>query len=131
MEDVRSIRLGGCPASTHDWTRRQVFEAQLVFLVTRLARSLIAQPQDRKSRPQYQLEKPDPESLSKLSSEQMQIMEKLNRCDAEHLARLPVLVSPLDWSLDESSHSPWPPLLRSAPLPAKLLVVHVPAQVFG
>lgn len=41
--------------------------------------------------------------------ERMRLMENLNRCDVEHLARLPVLVWPSDWSLDESLYCPWPP----------------------
>ena len=131
MKDVPGIKLLSGVAATHDRSRRQAIGAPLVFLVAGLARSLDAQSRDPKLRAQYQLEKPNVKSLSNLSSEQMQLIEKLNRCDAEHLAQLPILVSPSDWSLDESSHSPWPPQLRSTPVPAKLLIVHVPSQAFG
>ena len=96
-----------------------------------LATSLVAQSPDPRPRAQYQLERPNSEYLSKLSSEQMQLIEKLNRCDAEHLAQLPVLVLPSNWNLDESSHSPWAPQLRSTLVPVKSLIVHVPSQSFA
>ncbi len=79
----------------------------------------------------YQLDKPSAKLLSALSGARMRIMENLNRCDAKHLANLPLIVSPSDWTLDPLSYSPWPSRLELASTDPKILLVHVPTQSFA
>lgn len=63
--------------------------------------------------------------------DQLGLLEKLNRRDAVHLARLTEVIAPDAWPDDELDDSPLP---RDWPWAAqfpKLIVVHEPSQVFG
>lgn len=67
----------------------------------------------------------------RFSSSQLELLEKLNRSDVAHLARLPVLVIPEQWSEDDMQYSPLPPVSTWASSHSKALIVHQPSQVFG
>ncbi len=67
----------------------------------------------------------------RFSSGQLELLEKLNRSDVAHLARLPVLVIPEPWIDDELQHSPLPLDSSWASSHPKALIVHQPSQVFG
>jgi hypothetical protein len=62
---------------------------------------------------------------------QIELLEKLNRADAEHLGRLNELVVPESWPLDERLTTTLPRSYGPARPYPKLLVVHVPGQIFG
>jgi hypothetical protein len=93
--------------------------------------SVVAQP-ERVT--EYRLDTP-PDSLAALrkqfTDEQLGILEKLNRADRDHLARLPVLVIPEAWASDELAYSVLPRRYPSGERHPKLLVVHLPGQLFG
>jgi hypothetical protein len=63
--------------------------------------------------------------------ELLPLLEKLNRADAEHLGRLPVLVVPDEPFADELLLSPLPLAWGWAANLRKAIVVDQPAQVFG
>lgn len=71
------------------------------------------------------------ELQQRFASEQLELLEKLNRSDVDHLARLPVLVIPEQWAEDEVQYSPLPPVSTWAGGHPKALIVHQPSQVFG
>lgn len=62
---------------------------------------------------------------------QLALLEKLNRADVDHLARLETLVIPEQWLDDELLYSPLPLTYAWASHHRKALVVHQPSQVFG
>jgi hypothetical protein len=66
---------------------------------------------------------------------QIDVLEKLNRRDREHLIRtdppVPGIVVPNTWGLDEITYSPLPLEWAAAAEHPKYLVVHQPMQVFG
>lgn len=64
------------------------------------------------------------------SPSQLAVLEKLNRADLDHLARLPALVVPRTWA-DELEYSVLPQWYPSAEAWPTLLVVYVPGQLFG
>src|SRR6266545_1125241 len=66
-----------------------------------------------------------------LGPDQLALLEKLNRADAAHLRRLPVLVIPASGNYDELRHSPLPLTYGWARAFPKAIVVHLPSQVFG
>ena len=66
-----------------------------------------------------------------LTPQQRALLEKLNRRDAEHLARLSEVIAPDVWSDDALVYSPLPQEWAFAQAHPKLIVVDVPAQVFG
>jgi hypothetical protein len=67
----------------------------------------------------------------RFTASELATLEKLNRADREHLDGLPELVVPDHWTGDELIYSALPRHYpASASLP-KLLVVHVPGQMFG
>jgi len=68
---------------------------------------------------------------SQFNERQIALLEKLNRSDRGHLGSLARLVVPQDWSLDELDYSPLPTSLDLKFTPNKLLIVHLPSQVFG
>ncbi len=75
---------------------------------------------------------PVPEDLlERHSSEELAILEKLNRVDVDHLARLETMVVPDRWDLDEVEYSPLPSEATGLVGYEKALVVHQPSQVFG
>jgi hypothetical protein len=69
--------------------------------------------------------------LEGLAGWQLALLEKLNRADLAHLARLPALVVPAQWHDDELQYSPFPLAYPAAAGVPKLLVVDQPGQAFG
>ena len=65
------------------------------------------------------------------SESEIGVLEKLNRTDRGHLTRLPVLVVPDRWLVDERAFSPFPMRYDGAAALSTALVVHLPAQAFG
>ncbi|MEX2261535.1 MAG: L,D-transpeptidase [Bryobacteraceae bacterium] len=78
----------------------------------------------------YSIEKPAI-MQNRLRADQVALLEKLNRADRRHLARQRELVVPSRWDLDELEYSPLPIDYPWAERYGKVLVVHVPSQVFG
>jgi hypothetical protein len=62
---------------------------------------------------------------------QITVLEKLNRSDVAHLARLDRLVVPAVWDEDDLQYSPFPLQYPAAGHLAKLLVINQPAQAFA
>jgi hypothetical protein len=66
---------------------------------------------------------------------QIDLLEKLNRRDREHLVRVdppvPGIVVPVAWDAGELGYSPLPQEWAAAASHPKYLVVHQPMQVFG
>jgi hypothetical protein len=82
----------------------------------------------------YRIESPPPSAAnlrSQYEPEQIALLEKLNRADAQSLPRLKVLVIPERWDLAELSYSPLPRKYPSVERYPKFLVVYLPGQVFG
>jgi hypothetical protein len=79
--------------------------------------------------------KTDKDLRSRFTAAQLDILEKLNRRDREHLIRtdppVPGIVVPAIWESDELAYSPLPREWPAAAAHAKYLVVHQPLQVFG
>lgn len=71
------------------------------------------------------------ELTSAFSDEQLATLEKLNRADREHLPKLPALVVPERWFSDELAYSAMPARYPAGESFPKMLVVHLPGQVFG
>lgn len=82
---------------------------------------------------------PLPRSAAELAKRftpgQIEILEKLNRRDLEHLVRadppVPGLVAPGTWDEDPLAYSPFPAEWAAALSEAKALVVHQPIQAFA
>lgn len=82
---------------------------------------------------------PIPKSSAELSKRftpaQVDILEKLNRRDREHLLRVdppvPGIVVPMSWEEDALAYSPFPPEWTAASEIPKYLVVHQPMQAFA
>ena len=82
---------------------------------------------------------PIPKTAAELSkrftSEQIDLLEKLNRRDREHLLRAdpptPGLIVPLTWDSDELAYSPFPVEWPAAADSPKALIVHQPMQAFA
>jgi hypothetical protein len=85
------------------------------------------------SRPTYRIQQLSPEvSLEEqFGPDRVTVLELLNRADREHLTRLTELVVPETWQLDERSYAVLPSLYLDAAPFEKLLVVHLPGQMFG
>jgi hypothetical protein len=66
-----------------------------------------------------------------VSDARLAILEKLNRADRGHLPQLALLVVPDVWADDELGYSQMPLTYSSGAALAKLLVLHVPGQMFG
>jgi hypothetical protein len=75
------------------------------------------------------------ELAKRFTSEQIDILEKLNRRDREHLIRadppVPGVVVPGEWHDDELAYSPFPSTWPAVASHPKFIVVHQPAQAFG
>ena len=71
------------------------------------------------------------ELRQRFTSGQLALLEKLNRSDVVHLARLPELVVPGEWLDDELYYSPLPLGSAWASGHSKTLIIHQPSQVFG
>lgn len=67
----------------------------------------------------------------RFTTQQLALLEKLNRRDPKHLARLNTIVVPDGWDLDELAYSSLPPEYPAVAQQRKFLVVHQPMQVFG
>jgi hypothetical protein len=79
----------------------------------------------------YRLEPYSPERQRQQSDADVALLEKLNRCDRVHLARLTEVVVPEVGTDPELAYSPLPESWPWASAHAKALVVHQPMQVFG
>lgn len=81
------------------------------------------------------LPKSDKELADRFTPAQIDIIEKLNRRDREHLIRVdpPVagIIVPSAWDADELAYSPMPMDWAAAAEHPKYLVVHQPMQVFA
>jgi lipoprotein-anchoring transpeptidase ErfK/SrfK len=75
------------------------------------------------------------ELASRFTPEQIEILEKLNRRDREHLVRtdppVPGLVVPSVWDTDPLAYSPYPLEWAATAAIPKYIVVHQPGQSFG
>jgi hypothetical protein len=71
------------------------------------------------------------ELRDRFSSQQLKILEKINRADGEHLAQLREVVVPRTWSTDELDYAAMPRLYPPGEGDSKLLIVHLPGQMFG
>ncbi|MBI4442821.1 MAG: L,D-transpeptidase [Acidobacteria bacterium] len=71
------------------------------------------------------------ELTARFTTEQLALLEKLNRSDAAHMARLKALVVPDRWDLPEVAYSPLPLTYNEFQGYPKALVVYLPGQVFG
>jgi L,D-transpeptidase catalytic domain len=88
--------------------------------------------------PHYRID-PLPRAVAELEKAftpaQIDLLEKLNRRDREHLLRtdppVPGIVVPLAWDDDELRYSPLPLDWPAAEAAAKAIVVHQPSQTFG
>ncbi len=75
---------------------------------------------------------PTPDALREaFDARELELLEKLNRADVEHLARLDTLVLPDRWDRDPLDYSPLPREVAELDTVARALVVHQPTQVFG
>jgi hypothetical protein len=103
-----------------------------VLLCSLVVESLAAAQQRFSIQPVPKSEK---ELRSGFTTEQIDILEKLNRRDREHLIRTdppsPGIVVPAVWESDELAYSPLPREWPAAEAHVKYLVVHQPLQVFG
>jgi hypothetical protein len=83
--------------------------------------------------PPYRIESSPPGGKwrSQYTEDQIALLEKLNRADAQSLPRLKALVIPEQWDLAELSYSPLPRKYPSVERYPKFLVVHLPGQLFG
>jgi hypothetical protein len=81
--------------------------------------------------PSYHVESGAADIEGRFSDEQLGVLEKINRADRGRLERLPQLIVPDVWSLDERAYSPMPRTYAGAAGAPKLLVVHLPGQMFG
>jgi hypothetical protein len=71
------------------------------------------------------------ELQARFNPTQLQILEKLNRCDLTALAQLTTIVAPESWFEDELRYSPLPLGYERIASHAKFLIIHQPSQVFG
>jgi hypothetical protein len=69
--------------------------------------------------------------LSRFSSDQLELLGKLNHADSVHLARLTRIVVPDRWGADEILYSPMPHAVPQLSQEKKAIVVDLAAQVFG
>jgi hypothetical protein len=67
----------------------------------------------------------------RFAAPQLALLEKLNRADIGHLEQMPELVIPESWREDELTYSVLPMRYASGEPWSKLLVVHLPGQLFG
>lgn len=75
------------------------------------------------------------ELRDRFTAEQIAVLEKLNRRDAERLVRpdppVPGLVVPASWDYGDLAYSPFPAQWAGVEAHPKYLVVHQPAQAFA
>jgi hypothetical protein len=68
---------------------------------------------------------------ARFSDAQIGILEKLNRADRDHLPGLATLMVPERWDEDELIYAPLPARYPPGAALAKMLVLHLPGQMFG
>jgi hypothetical protein len=83
------------------------------------------------SRASYHFAPFKPADQRHFSAAQLAILEKLNRRDLEHLARLERVIAPDTWVDDELTYSPLPAAWPRAETIPKALIVDQPSQIFG
>ena len=108
--------------------------ALLISAVISAGLALSLGAQVRTERPGYWLEIRSNDAYhfgERFTGAQIALLEKLNRSDAASLEGLPQVVLPDSWDTDELGHSPLPPTYASAASARKVLIVHLPGQVFG
>ena len=91
--------------------------------------SLCWAAEEKKTNLAYHLEPARP--LSRFAPEQIARLEKLNRADTAHLARLKSVIVPNHWDLGHLAYSPMPLVVSWLSDQRKTLVVVIAAQVFG
>ena len=102
--------------------------ASIVFLVVASPRAE-AMPIDQADiKIEYRLEQTG--DLKRFGGPEIALLEKLNRADAKHLARLPQMVVPITWRT-ELELSPFPASYPAAQSTPKLLIVDQPSQAFA
>jgi len=79
----------------------------------------------------YRVEPTPADLRSHFSAAQIELLEKLNRADRDHLARQDYLVVPDRWDADELDYGPLPRAVAELAPHPKALLVHLPSQVFG
>jgi lipoprotein-anchoring transpeptidase ErfK/SrfK len=80
---------------------------------------------------QYRIEGgPLRELAARFKPQELAVLEKLNRADVKHLARLESMVVPSEWR-QEAYYSPFPPQYAPAAAFPKLLIVDQPSQAFA
>jgi lipoprotein-anchoring transpeptidase ErfK/SrfK len=81
--------------------------------------------------PTYKILAFSAEVQKQLTVVQVSLLEKLNRRDREHLARLTEVIAPEYWTLDELAYSPLPATWTWAEAHPKVLIVDQPTQLWG
>jgi lipoprotein-anchoring transpeptidase ErfK/SrfK len=114
----------------------RAFRTVAVCLGTAILATAIVRPASGSSRPHatapaYKILAYSAEVQKQLTAVQVSLLEKLNRRDREHLARVTEVIAPEDWTLDELAYSPLPAEWAWAVAHPKVLIVDQPAQVFG
>jgi hypothetical protein len=82
---------------------------------------------------EYRIERPAgvSELRDRFASPQLEALEKINRADRAHLGQLNEMLVPRTWSSDERDYSTMPRRYPSVEGQRKLVVVHLPGQMFG
>jgi hypothetical protein len=96
----------------------------------------VAGPQPRVIRYEIALQpRTPPELVKQFTPGQLELLEKLNRRDSEHLIRaepkVPGIVVPDSWDEGELAYSPLPASWPAAAALPKIIVVDQPSQAFG
>ena len=71
------------------------------------------------------------ELRERFTDSQLQVLEKLNRCDLTHLDQQRTVIVPETWRADELRYSPLPMRYAWVASYPKALIIYQPAQVFG
>jgi hypothetical protein len=71
------------------------------------------------------------EALQMFENEHLMLLEKLNRADIEHLARLRDVVVPSRWDTSDLAYTPLPLQYPCTEMYSKVIIVDQPWQVFG
>jgi lipoprotein-anchoring transpeptidase ErfK/SrfK len=71
------------------------------------------------------------ELRARFSPQQLELLEKINRADVEHLGQLREIVVPRTWSSHELDYATMPKRYSPGEGDSKLLIVHLPGQMFG
>ena len=112
-------------------TRRKMIGLSLCSAIARPALAFRIDAQDKL---RYRVDKPPASSrelTSRFSPDQVELLEKLNRCDRDHLIHIPALVTPAEWDLGEVAYSPLPAEYEWVTDRPKAFLVYLPGQAFG